>query len=94
MLQHLSNVLIPKVEDIRVDEVADQVEKELHDMDKAIEAAALKIEEMLANTRTRDSGVKLEVNAKILDSCTTLMTVNDFPSDLLPFFVLLPRSFF
>ncbi|OQV25230.1 Huntingtin-interacting protein 1 [Hypsibius exemplaris] len=74
VLQHLSSVLIPKVEDVRVDEIADQVEKELHDMDKAIEAAALKIEEMLANSRTRDSGVTLEVNAKILDSCTTLMT--------------------
>ena len=60
---------------MRSDEVADMVEKELHDMDKAIEEAALKIEEMLVNSRTRDTGVKLEVNAKILDSCTTLMAV-------------------
>ncbi|GAV04059.1 hypothetical protein RvY_14398-1 [Ramazzottius varieornatus] len=74
VLQQLSTVLIPKVEDVRSDEVADMVEKELHDMDKAIEEAALKIEEMLVNSRTRDTGVKLEVNAKILDSCTTLMT--------------------
>ncbi|XP_055327913.1 huntingtin-interacting protein 1-like isoform X2 [Paramacrobiotus metropolitanus] len=73
VLQQLSTVLIPKVEDIKVDEVADMVEKELHDMDKAIEEAALKIEEMLVNSRSQDSGIKLQVNAKILDSCTTLM---------------------
>lgn len=73
VLQQLATVLIPKVEDVRADEIADLVEKELHDMDKAIEDAALKIEEMLVNSRTQDSGIKLEVNAKILDSCTTLM---------------------
>lgn len=28
---------------------------------------------MLANSRAADSGIKLEVNEKILDSCTTLM---------------------
>lgn len=28
---------------------------------------------MLTNSRAADSGIKLEVNEKILDSCTTLM---------------------
>lgn len=28
---------------------------------------------MLANSRAADSGIKLEVNEKILDTCTTLM---------------------
>ena len=28
---------------------------------------------MLSNSRAADSGVKLEVNSKILDSCTKLM---------------------
>lgn len=73
VLQQLAAALIPKMEDVRSEEIADLVEKELHDMDKLIEEAALKIEEMLVNSRTQDSGVKLEVNAKILDSCTTLM---------------------
>ena len=73
VVQQLATALIPKVEDVRADEVAALVEKELHDMDKAIEEAALKIEELLVNARTKDSGIKLEVNARILDSCTNLM---------------------
>ncbi|KAM3965121.1 huntingtin interacting protein 1 isoform 1-T1 [Aphomia sociella] len=49
------------------------VDDELADMDNAIEHAASQIEEMLAASRAGDSGVKLEVNGKILDACTTLM---------------------
>lgn len=30
-------------------------------------------QEMLTNSRAADSGIKLEVNEKILDSCTNLM---------------------
>ncbi|XP_061716356.1 huntingtin-interacting protein 1 isoform X2 [Cydia pomonella] len=52
---------------------ARSVDDELADMDKAIELAAGQIEEMLAASRAGDSGVKLEVNGKILDACTTLM---------------------
>uniref|UniRef100_A0A1B0GND2 Uncharacterized protein n=1 Tax=Phlebotomus papatasi TaxID=29031 RepID=A0A1B0GND2_PHLPP len=39
-------------------------------MDKAIEEAATKIEDMLLQSRVSDSGMKLEVNEKILNSCT------------------------
>uniref|UniRef100_A0A1B6FIJ4 I/LWEQ domain-containing protein n=1 Tax=Cuerna arida TaxID=1464854 RepID=A0A1B6FIJ4_9HEMI len=53
--------------------VADSLEAELQSMDKAIEEAARRIEEMLTKSRAADSGLKLEVNEKILDSCTTLM---------------------
>ncbi|XP_026762045.1 huntingtin-interacting protein 1 isoform X5 [Galleria mellonella] len=49
------------------------VDDELADMGAAIEDAASQIEEMLAASRAGDSGVKLEVNGKILDACTTLM---------------------
>ncbi|XP_013164988.1 PREDICTED: huntingtin-interacting protein 1 isoform X2 [Papilio xuthus] len=49
------------------------VDDELATMDTAIEQAAAQIEEMLAASRAGDSGVKLEVNEKILDACTTLM---------------------
>lgn len=31
------------------------------------------VQEMLTKSRAADSGLKLEVNEKILDSCTTLM---------------------
>ncbi|XP_055601255.1 huntingtin-interacting protein 1 isoform X9 [Uranotaenia lowii] len=53
--------------------LGDLVENELSSMDKAIEEAASQIEEMLSKSRASDSGIKLEVNEKILDACTTLM---------------------
>jgi len=53
--------------------IGDLVESELAVMDKAIEEAAGRIEEMLSKSRAADSGIKLEVNEKILDSCTNLM---------------------
>ncbi|XP_068633552.1 huntingtin-interacting protein 1 [Battus philenor] len=53
--------------------IAGSVDDELATMDTAIEQAAAQIEEMLAASRAADSGVKLEVNEKILDACTTLM---------------------
>lgn len=56
-----------------LESVADAVENELATMEKAIEEAAAKIEEMLTKSRQADSGVKLEVNEKILDACTGLM---------------------
>ncbi|KAJ6648913.1 Huntingtin-interacting protein 1 [Pseudolycoriella hygida] len=51
----------------------DVIEEELAGMDKAIEEAASRIEEMLSKSRASDSGIKLEVNEKILDACTALM---------------------
>ncbi|KAG5887497.1 hypothetical protein JTB14_023682 [Gonioctena quinquepunctata] len=53
--------------------LADMLESEMSAMDKAIEEAAKRIQDMLTNSRAADSGIKLEVNEKILDSCTTLM---------------------
>lgn len=53
--------------------VGDVIELELAGMDKAIEEAASRIEEMLSKSRASDSGIKLEVNEKILDACTALM---------------------
>ncbi|XP_049873151.1 huntingtin-interacting protein 1 isoform X4 [Pectinophora gossypiella] len=57
----------------RLNSGARSVDDELADMDSAIEQAASQIEEMLKASRAGDSGVKLEVNEKILDACTTLM---------------------
>ncbi|XP_050073533.1 huntingtin-interacting protein 1 isoform X2 [Anopheles maculipalpis] len=53
--------------------LGDMVESELTSMDKAIEEAASRIQEMLSKSRASDSGIKLEVNEKILDACTSLM---------------------
>ncbi|XP_041774626.1 huntingtin-interacting protein 1-related protein isoform X6 [Anopheles merus] len=53
--------------------LGDMVESELTTMDKAIEEAASRIQEMLSKSRASDSGIKLEVNEKILDACTSLM---------------------
>lgn len=56
-----------------IDKLGDLVEAELNTMDKAIEEAEKRIADMLAQSRAIDSGMKLEVNEKILDSCTNLM---------------------
>ena len=49
------------------------VDEEMVATSQAIEAAALRIQEMLQKSREDDSGIKLEVNERILDSCTDLM---------------------
>lgn len=54
-------------------QLGDLVEFELATMDKAIEEAASKIIELLSTSRASDSGIKLEVNERILDACTHLM---------------------
>ncbi|OAD59447.1 Huntingtin-interacting protein 1 [Eufriesea mexicana] len=56
-----------------VEVIGNLVETELFSMDKAIEEAANRIQDMLEKSRAADSGLKLEVNGKILDSCTELM---------------------
>lgn len=49
------------------------LDQELTDMDKAIKEAAERIEQMMALAKKKDTGVKLEVNGKVLDACTNLM---------------------
>ena len=49
------------------------VDEEMAATSEAVEAAALRIQEMLKKSREDDTGVKLEVNERILDSCTELM---------------------
>ncbi|XP_050310334.1 huntingtin-interacting protein 1 isoform X2 [Anthonomus grandis grandis] len=57
----------------KAENLDEMLEDEMSLMDKAIEEAANKIQEMLTNSRAADSGIKLEVNEKILDTCTKLM---------------------
>ncbi|XP_015269049.1 PREDICTED: huntingtin-interacting protein 1 [Gekko japonicus] len=65
--------LRPKGLDIKQDELGDLVDKEMAATAAAIETAAARIEEMLSKSRAGDTGVKLEVNERILGSCTDLM---------------------
>uniref|UniRef100_A0A670JTF1 Huntingtin-interacting protein 1-related protein n=1 Tax=Podarcis muralis TaxID=64176 RepID=A0A670JTF1_PODMU len=65
--------LRPKGLDIKQEELGDLVDKEMAATAAAIEMAASRIEEMLSKSRAGDTGAKLEVNERILGSCTGLM---------------------
>ncbi|XP_046915882.2 huntingtin-interacting protein 1-like [Dermatophagoides farinae] len=47
--------------------------KEMAQMDQAIQDAVSKIEQMLTASNVQQTGIKLEVNGKILTACTALM---------------------
>uniref|UniRef100_A0A0B7B1J1 I/LWEQ domain-containing protein n=1 Tax=Arion vulgaris TaxID=1028688 RepID=A0A0B7B1J1_9EUPU len=72
-LMKLAEGLIPKMEDVKAEEIGDMLENEMQGMTSAIESAAAKIQEMLQKTREDNTGVNLEVNENILGSCTELM---------------------
>ncbi|NXO70947.1 HIP1 protein, partial [Phainopepla nitens] len=65
--------LRPRGLDVKQEELGDLVDKEMAATAAAIEAASARIEEMLSKARAGDTGVKLEVNERILGSCTGLM---------------------
>uniref|UniRef100_G1MSD2 Huntingtin-interacting protein 1-related protein n=1 Tax=Meleagris gallopavo TaxID=9103 RepID=G1MSD2_MELGA len=65
--------LRPRGLDVKQEELGDLVDKEMAATSAAIETAAARIEEMLSKARAGDTGVKLEVNERILGSCTSLM---------------------
>ncbi|XP_041349097.1 huntingtin-interacting protein 1-like isoform X2 [Gigantopelta aegis] len=70
---NLAEALVPKMEDVKVEEIGDLVDTEMHSTTAAVEAAAAKMEEMLQKTRQDATGIELEVNERILDSCNALM---------------------
>ncbi|XP_012887272.1 PREDICTED: huntingtin-interacting protein 1 [Dipodomys ordii] len=72
-IQAIGEELLPRGLDIRQEELGDLVDKEMAATSAAIEAATTRIEEMLSKSRAGDTGVKLEVNERILGSCTCLM---------------------
>ncbi|XP_053328221.1 huntingtin-interacting protein 1-related protein [Spea bombifrons] len=69
----LGEELRPNSLDIKQEELGDMVDKEMASTSKAIEDAVRRIEEMMNQARKDCSGVKLEVNERILNSCTDLM---------------------
>ncbi|XP_034953546.1 huntingtin-interacting protein 1-related protein isoform X1 [Zootoca vivipara] len=72
-LLQLGQELRPQSIDIRQEELGDMVDKEMASTSAAIEDAVRRIEEMMNQARIESSGVKLEVNERILNSCTDLM---------------------
>ncbi|XP_019848785.1 PREDICTED: huntingtin-interacting protein 1-like isoform X2 [Amphimedon queenslandica] len=54
-------------------QMGDIVDEEMASTSIAVNEAARKIEEILKRSREEQSGVNLEVNSRILDSCTDLM---------------------
>ncbi|NWY44174.1 HIP1 protein, partial [Sylvia atricapilla] len=65
--------LRPRGLDINQEELGDLVDKEMAATAAAIETASARIEAMLSKARAGDTGIKLEVNERILGSCTGLM---------------------
>lgn len=70
---HLGQELRPKGMDVRQDELGDLVDKEMAATSAAIEEAVRRIDEVMNQARKDTSGMKLEVNERILNSCTDLM---------------------
>ncbi|XP_061684480.1 huntingtin-interacting protein 1 isoform X2 [Syngnathoides biaculeatus] len=66
--------LRPRGLELQQGELGDLVEREMAATSAAVESAAARIEEMLNKSRAVDTGVKMEVNERILASCTDLMT--------------------
>ncbi|KAK2870768.1 hypothetical protein Q8A67_023295 [Cirrhinus molitorella] len=65
--------LRPRGADVRKEELADMVDKEMIATSTAIEDAVLRMDEILSQARRDTSGVKLEVNQSIIGSCSDLM---------------------
>uniref|UniRef100_A0A3B1K6U9 Huntingtin-interacting protein 1-related protein n=1 Tax=Astyanax mexicanus TaxID=7994 RepID=A0A3B1K6U9_ASTMX len=65
--------LRPKGMDVGKEELGDMVDKEMAATSAAIEEAVRRIDEMMNQARRDTEGVKLEVNERILNSCTDLM---------------------
>ncbi|KAL0605545.1 Huntingtin-interacting protein 1 [Plecturocebus cupreus] len=72
-IKAIGEELLPRGLDIKQEELGDLVDKEMAATSAAIETATARIEEMLSKSRAGDTGVKLEVNERILGSCTGLM---------------------
>ncbi|XP_007639855.1 huntingtin-interacting protein 1 isoform X2 [Cricetulus griseus] len=72
-IEAIGEELLPRGLDIKQEELGDLVDKEMAATSAAIEAATNRIEEILSKSRAGDTGVKLEVNERILGSCTSLM---------------------
>ncbi|XP_057177354.1 huntingtin-interacting protein 1-related protein [Triplophysa rosa] len=76
MVQRILNQgqdLLPRGADVRKEELADMVDKEMAATSSAIEDAVLRMDEILSQARRDTYGIKLEVNQSIIGSCSDLM---------------------
>lgn len=69
----LGEKLRPRGLELQQGELGDLVEQEMAATSAAVESAAARIGEMLNKSRAVDTGIKMEVNERILASCTDLM---------------------
>jgi len=65
--------LLPSMSDVGKGDLSDVVDQEMSATARAVEQASERIEALLNEARLKDSGINLEVNERILDSCTELM---------------------
>lgn len=65
--------LLPRGLDQSGEDIADVFEVEFEQTSREVEQARDRFEKMLEEARMRDEGVKLDVNERILNSCTDLM---------------------
>ncbi|XP_036379527.1 huntingtin-interacting protein 1-like isoform X2 [Megalops cyprinoides] len=72
-IKAMAEKLRPRGLELQQGELGDLVEQEMAATSAAVESAAARIEEMLSKSRAVDTGVKMEVNERILASCTDLM---------------------
>uniref|UniRef100_A0A0N5A900 Huntingtin-interacting protein 1 n=1 Tax=Syphacia muris TaxID=451379 RepID=A0A0N5A900_9BILA len=75
-LEHLEQLCLKlpaSSADISFEKLGSMVEDEMKRMDEVIRNAVKSLEEMQKKSRKNDSGIRLEVNEKILDSCNALM---------------------
>ncbi|KAJ8402233.1 hypothetical protein AAFF_G00370980 [Aldrovandia affinis] len=72
-IKAMAEKLRPRGLELKQGELGDLVEQEMAATSAAVESAAARIEEMLSKSRAVDTGVKMEVNERILASCTDLM---------------------
>eukprot|EP00795_Rhopilema_esculentum_P015208 gene15208-6411_t len=71
-LINAAKLLIPKERD-NLEGVGDLVDEQINETAQLVADASARIEEMLKNSRQKYTGVQLEVNQRILDSCNGLM---------------------
>jgi len=65
--------LLPRGLDQSEEDIADVFEVEFQQTSREVEQARDRFERMLEEARMRDEGVKLDVNERVLNSCTDLM---------------------
>ncbi|XP_064620055.1 huntingtin-interacting protein 1-like isoform X2 [Lineus longissimus] len=69
----MAEELRPKIQDVKPEELGDLVDQEMYSTQEAIDQAASRFQDMLESSRKDHSGIQLEVNERIIDSCTALM---------------------